>query len=185
MASITLRNIQIQDPPLTKTLFSDARTAWLWAILRIWLGYKWIDAASHKIGVPAWTETGAALKGFWSGAVAVPAEGRPPITFDWYRSFIQALLDAEAYTWFGKLVAYGEMLVGIALVIGAFTGFAAFFAGFMNWNFMMAGTASSNPVLFVAALGLIMAWKVSGLVGADFFLLRWVGTPWRTKEKEE
>ena len=185
MASISLRNIQIQDPPITKTLFADSRTAWIWAIVRIWLGYKWIDASRHKIGVPAWTETGDALKGFWTGAVAVPAEGRPPITFDWYRSFIQALLDAEAYTWFGKLVAYGELIVGIALVLGAFTGFAAFFAGFMNWNFMMAGTASSNPVLFVAALGLIMAWKVSGLVGADFFLLRWVGTPWKSRDMEE
>jgi thiosulfate dehydrogenase [quinone] large subunit len=185
MSSITLRNIQIQDPPLTRTIFSDARTAWVWAILRIWLGYNWIDAALHKIGVPAWTETGAALKGFWSAAVVIPTEGRPPITFSWYRSFIQFLLDAEAYTWFGKLVAYGELLVGIALVIGAFTGFAAFFAGFMNWNFMMAGTASSNPLLFIIALGLIMAWKVSGLVGADFFLLRWVGTPWKIKELKD
>ena len=185
MASITLRNIQIQDPPLTKTIFSDSRAAWFWVILRVWLGYQWIEAAMHKIGVPAWTETGAALQGFWSGAVAIPAEGRPPITFDWYRSFIQWLLDIEAFTWFGKLVAYGELLVGIALVIGAFTGFAAFFAGFMNWNFMMAGAASSNPVFFVIALGLIMAWKVSGLVGADFFLLRWVGTPWKVNEAEE
>ncbi|HEX3050517.1 MAG TPA: tRNA 2-thiouridine(34) synthase MnmA, partial [Aggregatilineaceae bacterium] len=25
---------------------------------------------------------------------------RPPIAYDWYRSFIQSLLDAEAYTWF-------------------------------------------------------------------------------------
>ena len=88
MASITLRNIQIQDPPLTKTIFSDSRAAWFWVILRVWLGYQWIEAAMHKIGVPAWTETGAALQGFWSGAVAIPAEGRPPITFDWYRSFI-------------------------------------------------------------------------------------------------
>jgi thiosulfate dehydrogenase [quinone] large subunit len=185
MASITLRNIQIQDPSLARTLFSDARTAWVWAILRIWLGYQWITSALHKVGVPAWTETGEALKGFWSAAVAVPTEGRPPISFGWYRSFIQFLLDAEAYTWFAKLVAYGELVVGIALVIGAFTGFAAFFAGFMNWNYMMAGTASSNPVLFLVALGLIMAWKVSGLVGADFFLLRWVGTPWKIKESTE
>ena len=117
MASITLRNIQIQDPPLTKILLTDPRTAWFWAILRIWLGYQWIDASLHKIGVPAWTETGAALKGFWIGAVAVPAEGRPPISFDWYRGFIQLLLDGESYVWFGKFVAYGEMIIGIALVI--------------------------------------------------------------------
>ena len=42
---------------------------------------------------------------------------------------------------------------------------------------MMAGSASTNPLLFVAAVGLILAWKVSGYIGADFFLLRWIGAP--------
>ncbi len=44
----------------------------------------------------------------------------------------------------------------------------------------MAGSASTNSLLFVVAVGLILAWKVSGRIGADFFLLRWIGTPWRT-----
>lgn len=43
----------------------------------------------------------------------------------------------------------------------------------------MAGTASSNPVLFVLAIGLILAWKVAGYLGADYFLLRFLGTLWR------
>ena len=113
--------------------------------------------------------------------MVVPGEGRPPIAFDWYRNFIQVLLDSEAYTWFAPLVAYGEMIVGIALILGAFTGLAAFFGAFMNWNFMMAGSASTNPLLFIIALGLIMAWKVSGYIGLDYFLLRWIGTPWKDK----
>jgi len=54
----------------------------------------------------------------------------------------------------------------------------------MNWNFMMAGTASTNPVLLVVALGLIMAWKVSGYIGADFFLLPKIGTPWSVKDDD-
>ncbi len=91
---------------------------------------------------------------------------------------MQSLLDAQAYTWFAKVVVYGEVLVGIALILGAFTGVAAFFGAMMNWNFMMAGSASTNPVLFIIAVALIMAWKVAGHIGADFFLLRWIGTPW-------
>jgi thiosulfate dehydrogenase [quinone] large subunit len=89
------------------------------------------------------------------------------------------LLDAQAWTWFAKLVAYGELLIGIALIIGAFTGIAAFFGAFMNWNFMLAGSASTNPLLFLIAVGLILAWKVAGYLGADYFLLRWVGVPWQ------
>lgn len=185
MATIAQERRIIQDPPIVSTLFTDYRAGWLWLILRLWLGYKWIDAALHKVGNPAWVQTGDALKGFWSGIVVIPEAGRPPIAFDWYRSFIQLLLETQSYTWFAKLVAYGELLVGIALVIGAFTGIAAFFGAVMNWNYMMAGTASTNPMLFVVALGLIMAWKVSGYIGADFFLLPKIGTPWSGKDDDK
>lgn len=170
---------RVQDPPIVQRLLNDPRAGWLWVLPRIWLGWQWFEAAQHKIADPAWVQTGDALKGFWTSAVLVPETGRAAITFDWYRAFLQMMLDAQAYTWFAKVVAYGEMLIGIALIIGAFTGIAAFFGGFMNWNFMMAGSASTNPLLFVVAVALIMAWKVAGYVGADYFLLRWIGTPWR------
>ena len=179
MAAVITRKGQIvQDPPFVQRLLSDKRAAWLWLPLRLWLGYQWIHASLGKITNPAWMSGGAALKGFWMGAVAIPETGRPPVSFDWYRSFLQFMLDAQAYTWFAKVIAVGEMLIGVGLILGAFTGIAAFFSGFMNWNFMMAGSASTNPMLFVIAVGLILAWKVSGMVGADFFLLRWLGTPW-------
>jgi thiosulfate dehydrogenase [quinone] large subunit len=151
-------------------LFTDVRAAWLWLPIRLWLGYQWIEAGSHKVTNPAWTETGLALKGFWTNAVAMPEGGRAPIAFDWYRSFIQGLLDAEAYTWFAKLVAYGELLIGIGLIVGAVVGVTAFFAAFLNWNFMMAGSASTNPLLFVIALSLLLAWRVSGQIGVDYVL---------------
>jgi thiosulfate dehydrogenase [quinone] large subunit len=182
---ITRKGTVVQDPPFTKTLFTDTRLAWFWLVLRVWLGYQWIEAALHKIDNPAWVQTGDALKGFWTGAVAVPAEGRPAIAFDWYRGFIQTLLDAQAYTWFAKLVAYGELLIGIALILGVFTGIAALFGALMNWNFMMAGSASTNPLLLIIAIGLILAWKIAGYIGVDRFLLPYLGTPWRGKKETE
>jgi len=169
----------IQDPPFVQKLLTHPLAGWLWLPFRLWLGWQWVDAASHKIFEPKWVATGEALQGYWLNAVKIPETGRAPIAFDWYRTFLQFLLDTQSYTWFAKVVAYGELLIGVALIIGAFTGIAAFFGGFMNWNFMMAGSASTNPMLFVVAVALIMAWKVSGYIGADYYLLRWIGTPWR------
>jgi thiosulfate dehydrogenase [quinone] large subunit len=169
----------VQDPPFVQKLLSDRRAAWFWLLPRVWLGYRWIDAAVHKVGDQAWVGGGEALRGYWLNAVSIPDTGRPAIAFDWYRSFIEVLIDVQAYTWFAKLIAYGEFVLGAALILGAFTGIAAFFGAFMNWNFMMAGSASTNPVLFLIALGRILAWKVAGYLGADFFLLAWVGTPWQ------
>jgi thiosulfate dehydrogenase [quinone] large subunit len=80
---------------------------------------------------------------------------------------------------FGHMIAWGEVLVGIALIIGAFTGIAAFFGLFMNLNFLLAGTVSINPVLFVLGIGVMLAWKVAGYYGIDRWLLPKLGTPWR------
>jgi thiosulfate dehydrogenase (quinone) large subunit len=175
---ITRKGEVIQEPQFVTTLLSDPRAGWLWLVLRVWLGWQWLTSGQGKLANPAWVQTGDALKGYWLNAVKIPETGRPAIAFDWYRSFLQTLLDAEAYTWFAKLVVYGELLVGIALILGAFTGIAAFFGALMNWNFMMAGSASTNPMLFIIAISLILAWKVAGYIGVDYFLLRLIGTPW-------
>ncbi len=177
-ASIS-KPIEITDPPVATKLFGSTRWAWIWLIVRLYLGYTWFTSGLGKLTNPAWL-SGEALKGFWERAILVPdAPARPAIAFGWYRTFIESMLNGGSYTWFSKLVAFGEVLIGVALVLGFFTGIAAFFGGFMNWNFMMAGTASTNPVLFVLAVLLILAWKTAGWWGLDRWLLPALGTPWR------
>lgn len=177
----TRKNQLVQDPPVARFLFSDTRASWLWLLVRLWLGYKWIDAGLHKISNPAWTQTGEAVKGFWTNAVLIPETGKAAISFDWYRSFLNMMLDWEAYRFMAPLIAYGEVIIGVALVLGLFTGVAAFLGGFLNWNFMMAGTASTNPVLFTLAILLVLAWKVAGYIGLDYYLLPMLGTPWKAQ----
>ena len=172
--------IRFSDPPVANALFNSPKWAWLWLIARVYLGYTWLNSGIGKLSNPGWVQTGEALKGFWERAVLIPeAPARPAISFEWYRTFLQSLLDSGSYTWFSKLVVAGELLVGIALILGLFTGIAAFFGGFLNWNFMMAGSASTNPVLFSISILLIMAWKTAGWIGLDRWVLQSLGTPWQ------
>jgi len=172
------RGYVLKDPPYVNVLFGSIKFAWVWMLLRVWLGWQWLEAGIHKVGDEAWTVTGSALKGFLARAVAIPETGRPAVTYDWYRNFLQFLLDGEHYVWFAKLVAWGEVLVGVGLILGALTGFAAFFGAMMNFSFMLAGTASTNPVLFLVAVLIMMAWKTAGWIGVDRWLLPMLGTPW-------
>lgn len=174
----------IQDPPLARFLFSDTRFSVVWLVVRVLIGYSWLTSGWGKLNNPAWVQTGEALKGYWTNAVSMPEGGRPPISFDWYRSFIQGLLDSGSYVWFAKLIAFGEVLVGIALIVGMFVGIAAFFAALMNWNFIMAGSASTNGLLLLGAIMLILAWKSAGYYGVDRFLLPKLGTPWQHRKAQ-
>lgn len=183
MTNLITRKRIISDPPIAKFLFSDTRMALVWLAVRLYVGYAWVEAGFHKIQDPAWVDTGLALKGFWLNVTKIPVPpARPSITYDWYRGFLQFLLDSNAYTWFGKVIAFGETAVGIALILGAFVGVAAAAGAFLNVNFLLAGSASTNPVLLILAIFLVLAWKTAGFIGLDNVLLRTLGTPWRVKE---
>ncbi|RCK73191.1 MAG: DoxX [Anaerolineae bacterium] len=174
------RILEITDPPFVQQIFGNPRWAWLWLVMRLYVGYTWLTSGWGKLNNPAWMAGGEALKGFWERAIQIPEPpARPLIAFDWYRTFIQTLLEGGHYVWFSKLIVFGEILVGLGLLFGAFVGITAFFGAFMNWNFMMAGTASINPVLFTFSIFLILAWKTAGWWGLDRWLLPLLGTPWR------
>jgi thiosulfate dehydrogenase [quinone] large subunit len=172
----------VEDPPIAKALFSSTAAAWFWLIVRLYVGYEWLEAGLHKLSDPKWTVDGTALLGYWKAAVAVPAApAKAAITYDWFRGFLQVLIDSNSSVWFAKLIVFGELAIGVGLIVGAFVGVAAFFGALMNMNFMLAGSASTNPVLFFLAVGLMLAWKVAGYYGLDRYLLPFLGTPWRAR----
>ncbi|MEK9152069.1 MAG: DoxX family protein [Patescibacteria group bacterium] len=176
----------IVDPPITRKMFSETGSwTWVWAVVRIYVGYEWLIAGWHKVNDAAWMAGGTALKGYWERAILIPAApARPAITYAWFRDFLNALLSGGHYTWFAKLIAIGEVLVGVGLIVGAFVGIAAFFGAFMNLNFMLAGSASTNPMLFLLSVFLILAWKTAGYWGLDRWLLLKLGTPWSVTTSE-
>ena len=172
-------NILIQDPPIAQLLFQNSKASVIWLIVRLYIGYEWLEAGWHKFTDPAWMSTGDGILGFWTRALAVAPNGKPVIAYEWYRTFIQFLVDSGSHPWFAKMIVFGELAVGLGLIVGALVGVAAFFGALMNMSFLMAGTVSTNPVLFFAAILLILAWKNAGYLGLDRFLLPILGTPWK------
>ena len=171
--------VEIEGPAFARFLFNNSRAGLFWLPIRLFVGFAWLEAGWHKFTDPEWTQGGAALRAYWERAAAIPEQGRPPITYEWYRDFINTLLAGNHEGWFAWVVTLGEIAIGVGLILGILTGVAAFFGALMNMSFLLAGSASTNPVLFTLAVGLMLAWKVAGYYGVDRYLLPRLGTPWR------
>jgi thiosulfate dehydrogenase (quinone) large subunit len=170
--------IAISEPRWAHRLFHSTLTSPLWLVLRVLVGWEWLEAGWHKFNDPAW-HSGAALLGYWTRAVAIPEKGKPAITYGWYRGFLEGLISIQANEWFTYVIMFGEILVGLGMIVGCFVGIAAFFGALMNQSFMLAGSASTNPVLFAASIALILAWRNAGWLGLDRWVLPALGTPWQ------
>lgn len=168
----------IEESPLSRFLFSNTKTALFWLLVRLYVGYEWFVAGIEKVKNPVWVgdSAGGAITGFVKGALTKTTGAHPDVS-GWYASFLQGVVLPHAGAW-SQAVAYGEVLVGIGLLVGCFTGIAAFFGLFMNLNYLLAGTVSVNPILFTLSIGLILAWRIAGYIGIDRFLLPFLGTPW-------
>ncbi len=170
---------EVRQPAIARLLFHDTRSAPLWLAVRLYVGFAWLEAGYHKATGQGWMDGGAALKGYWTKAVAVdPTTSAGPITYDWYRNTLHYMLDQQWYTWFGKLIVAGELLVGIGIIVGGLVGVAAFFGALLNMSFLLAGSASTNPILFTLAILLMLAWQVAGYWGVDRLTLPLLGAPW-------
>ena len=169
---------EIAEPGIARFLFSSTRSAPVWLGARLFLGWAWLDAGWHKVRADSWMDGGTALQGYWTRAVEVPEGGSARAPWAAYRELIQYMLDREWYTWFAKLIAIGEVAIGVGLIVGALTGLAAFFGATLNMSFLLAGTVSTNPILLFVAIFIILGWRVAGWIGADRFLLPKLGAPW-------
>ncbi|MEC1179749.1 DoxX family membrane protein [Metasolibacillus meyeri] len=172
--------IYIPENPVSRFLFSDTRSAIIWLFIRLYVGYTWLTAGWGKIQNDAWVgeNGGKAVEGFVKGALAKSQETAD--VAGWYAAFLENSVLPNAKL-FAFVVAYGEFLVGLGLIVGLLTGIAAFFGALMNVSFLFAGTLSINPLLFILATWLVLAWKVAGWYGLDRWALPKLGTPWSKK----
>ncbi len=165
---------KLPELPVSKFLFKNDRTAIFWLIVRLYVGWQWLEAGWEKITGPSsakWVgdQAGVAVQGFLTGALKKSSGAHPDVQ-SWYASFISTFAIHHTVA-FSYMVAFGEFFVGVGLILGLFTGLAAFFGGFMNVNYLFAGTVSTNPLLLVLEIPLILAWRVAGLIGVDRYIL--------------
>jgi thiosulfate dehydrogenase (quinone) large subunit len=71
-------------------------------------------------------------------------------------------------------VPWGELFIGMGLILGALTTTAVFFGMLMNFTFMLAGTVSSNPWLILLSIFIIAAGANAGKLGADYYILPYI-----------
>lgn len=166
-----MRTTEIPASKLSHFIFANLNLSWLWLIVRIYIGYEWLIAGWEKFINPAWlgNAAGTAVKGFLSGALQKTTGSHPDVSA-WYAYFIQHVAIPHTII-FSYLVTYGELAIGIALILGAFTGIAAFFGIFLNLNYLFAGTVSTNPLMLILQIFLILAWRTAGWIGLDRYAL--------------
>jgi len=166
-----------EEPRLARFIFSDPRMAVVWLLIRIYVGWQWLAAGFGKMRSPVWTgnQAGTAMAGFVNGALQ-KSTGANIAVQGFYAGFLQMFVLPHTAVW-SYAITYGEILVGLGLIAGLFTGIAAFFGGLLNANYLLAGTVSTNPLLFILATWLVLAWRVAGLIGLDRWALPAVGVP--------
>jgi len=169
-----MSTINLPQSKIAKFLFTDTRLAGLWLLLRLYIGYEWLMAGWGKLtdenGVWIGAKAGTAINGFFIAALK-KASGEHPAVSGWYAWFIENIALQHTVI-FSYLIVFGEIAVGLGLIVGLFTALAAFFGAFMNFNFLFAGTVSINPLFALIEIFIILAWRTAGYWGLDYFLTK-------------
>ncbi|CAH1202263.1 hypothetical protein PAECIP111891_02095 [Paenibacillus allorhizoplanae] len=153
---------------MMKWIRENNYAAILLTIIRLYVGWEWMVAGWHKItGEKAFDATG-----FLKGAIAKPVleSGTTDMIYANYVAFLKNFALPHV-GWFNVMVPWGELLVGLGLLIGALTTVAIFFGLLMNFMYMFAGTVSTNPWLMLLGFFIVVAGANAGKFGVDHMIL--------------
>ena len=154
-----------------------------WLLARVWIGWTFLQAGLDKVtgeGKEAWigSKAGVAVAGFLRGTLSMApggAEaGQHPEVTSWYAWLVRHAFLPNAEL-FGYMVAFGEVLVGGALILGILTRFSATMGLLMSFAYLFAGTSGENPLVVLLGLPMVLAGVTAGYYGIDRYLLPFLG----------
>lgn len=125
----------------------------------LWMGYDKVKNPQFAIQLPsllhAWSQT-------------------TPLF--WYEDFLKFIVIPQSSI-FGALVSYGEVLIGVSFITGAFIPYTALFAIFLNLNFMLASLGTGHTAIGVnlafILISLVLFWTEAGrYFGLDAYFFR-------------
>ncbi|WP_261303024.1 DoxX family membrane protein [Paenibacillus andongensis] len=153
---------------MMKWLRGNRYAAMILTIIRLYVGWQWMTAGWHKIAGAKPFDAAGYLK----GAIAKPVleSGTTDMVYANYVAFLKSFALPNVGI-FNTIVPWGELLVGLGLILGALTTTAIFFGLLMNFMYMFAGTVSSNPWLVLLGFFIIAAGANAGKFGVDHLIL--------------
>lgn len=155
---------------MVRFLRENVVASFLLLLARLYVGWQWMTAGWHKV------TGGFDASGFLKGAIA-KAGGENPTVASWWGSFLDSVALPNSGI-FSFMVAWGELLVGIGLVLGCLTTAAVFFGMMMNFAFLFSGTVSSNALMVLLSIFIIVAGANAGRFGLDHYVLPYINNWW-------
>lgn len=136
------------------------------AVLRVYLGYKWLMSGWGKVSTG-----GFDASGFLQFAVQ-NATGEKPTVSGWWADFLTAFAIPNVEL-FNTLIPVGEIAVGLGLILGCLTPIAVFFGLVMNFSFMFSGVTGPNPLMVLLGTIILVSGYNAGRIGLDFFVYKY------------
>ncbi len=146
------------------------KASWFLLPLRLFLGITFIYAGIQKITDPQYFNTSA--RGYIGKQIAAFANGSP------LHGFLMQFVVPHA-SFFGALIAYGEIAIGLGALLGLLLRPAAFFGLLLSITFFLTATWRVYPYFYGSDIVFIFCWITlilagplsSGLPSLDAFLV--------------
>ncbi|GEN89850.1 DoxX family protein [Oceanobacillus sojae] len=147
--------------------------AGLWVVIRLYLGYTWLTSGWGKIAGGEF-DAGGYLQG---------ALGNPDVP-GWWATFLENVAIPGSGL-FSIAVMWGEVFIGLGLILGIFTNLAALMGVVMNFSFLLSGTLSTNPQMAILGIFIAIAGANAGRYGLDRWVMPYLKETWKQRVRKE